>query len=189
MRRPRVGAIDRSRRCACDPMGSGRTTCLRRSICRAANCRGSRRSSGARRTASARIPRLEPSLAAGRRSEMVLGIDIAPTILSLSGIKPPDAMQGQDLIPIVRGTSNAWRSHFYYQHTYNPESERGTIAESEGIRTKQWKYIRYPKTQPLFEQLFDLKNDPKELVNLAMQSDQSSILNVLRLLCDQKAEE
>ena len=134
-------------------------------------------------------PRLEPSLAAGRRSEMVLGIDIAPTILSLSGIKPPDAMQGQDLMPIVRGTSNAWRSHFYYQHTYNPESERGTIAESEGIRTKQRKYIRYPKTQPLFEQLFDLKNDPKELVNLAMQSDQSSILNVLRLLCDQKAEE
>ncbi len=130
-------------------------------------------------------PRMEPSAAVGRREEMVLGIDIAPTILSFAGIKPPDAMQGKDLTPIVRGTNDSWRSHFYYQHTYNPENEKGSIAESEGIRTKQWKYIRYPKTQPLYEQLFDLKNDPKELVNLASQADQSSTINELRMLCNQ----
>jgi len=97
-------------------------------------------------------------------------------------------MQAKDLMPIVRGTSNSWRSHFYYQHTYNPQDERGLIAESEGIRTKRWKYIRYPKAEPLFEQLFDLENDPKELVDLAKQSDQSNMLHELRLLFDQKAD-
>lgn len=34
----------------------------------------------------------------------------------------------------------------------------------EGVRTERWKYIRYTDVTPVVEELFDLKQDPHEIV-------------------------
>lgn len=129
-------------------------------------------------------PRLDPKQAAGRRDEMVLSIDLAPTMLALAGVEAPASMQGRNVMPIVRGEPTDWRSRFYYQHTYNTNPPRSPIAVTEGIRTQRWKYIRYPETKPVFEQLFDLETDPLERENLAPIAKHASLLAELRARCD-----
>ncbi|MBB6052894.1 sulfatase-like hydrolase/transferase [Armatimonas rosea] len=48
-----------------------------------------------------RDPRL-PRSTHGRRSQMALNIDLAPTILAMAGVPIPKSMQGSDLQPILR---------------------------------------------------------------------------------------
>jgi arylsulfatase A-like enzyme len=130
-------------------------------------------------------PRVDSKHEVCRADELALSIDLAPTMLALAGLEPPESMQGADLMPIVRGESTSWRSRFYYQHVYNTDPPRAPIAKTEGIRTGRWKYIRYPETDPLFEQLFDLQSDPLERTNLASVAEHAAVLNELRTQCDE----
>ncbi len=134
-------------------------------------------------------PRVPKEKASGRREEIALSIDLAPTMLALAGVEVPSEMQGKDLMPLVRQQPVNWRSRFYYQHTYNTDPPRSPIAVTEGIRTERWKYIRYPETVPVFEQLFDLQNDPLERSNLVSLAEHADLLAELRQQCDQDAQQ
>jgi arylsulfatase A-like enzyme len=112
----------------------------------------------------------DPRLPAARRGtvaeQMVLNLDVPETVLDLAGIQPPTGMQGRSLLPLARGEKPAWRSEWFYEHHFrNARTE--PILASEGIRTQRWKYIRYIDSEPAYEQLFDLQNDPREQTNLA----------------------
>jgi arylsulfatase A-like enzyme len=132
-----------------------------------------------------RDPR-QPAALRGRRSdEMVLNIDIAPTILDLAGLSVPDEMQGKSLTPLLGDQSVDWRKDWYYEHTYNTRPPRSPIAKTEGVRTSRWKYIRYPETKPLYEQLFDLQMDPLEQTNLASEAEYADVISRLRNRCDE----
>lgn len=133
-------------------------------------------------------PRVDKKLAGGRRNEMVLSIDLAPTMLALAGIVPPVSMQGKNLMPIVTQESIAWRTHFYYQHTYQTDPPRSPIPKTEGIRTTRWKYIRYPEVVPVYEQLFDLESDPLEQSNLASVEGHGDRLAELRARCNEDSK-
>ncbi len=129
-------------------------------------------------------PRKAASGQRGRRNEMVLSIDLAPTMLAVAGVEIPATMQGQNLMALVNQESVEWRSHFYYQHTYQTEPPRAPIPRTEGIRTERWKYIRYPDTVPVYEQLFDLNNDSLERNNLVADARYAERLTELRKKCD-----
>ena len=131
-------------------------------------------------------PRVDSKRAGARPGEIALNIDLAPTMLALAGLKIPAGMQGKSLMPVVRGESTDWRSHFYYEHTYNTNPPRSPIAKVEGIRTERWKYTRYPDAEPLFEQLFDLEADPLEQTNLVTARAHAAILAQLRKDCDSR---
>jgi arylsulfatase A-like enzyme len=131
-------------------------------------------------------PRIDKNLAGTRRDEMVLSIDLAPTLLALAGLEAPESMQGSNIMPIVKQEFVPWRKHYYYEHTYQTEPPRSPIPRSKGIRTQRWKYIRYPDTVPVYEQLFDLKSDPLEQKNLAMHQEHAKQLSKLRTQCDQE---
>jgi len=109
-------------------------------------------------------PRLPKSLQSSRRAEMVLNIDMAPTILEMAGLPIPNDVQGRSLTAVLRKTAKSWRSEFFYEHAFRAD---GNLAHVEGIRTHRWKYTRYVNTDPVFEELFDLKQDPHEENNLA----------------------
>jgi arylsulfatase A-like enzyme len=117
---------------------------------------------------------------------LVLSLDIPATIVALAGLSVPSSMDGKDLMPLVRNEAPPWRSHFYYQHTYTPEKEsnRPPIPRTEGVRGKRWKYVRFPDQQPVYEQLFDLRDDPLEQSNLIGETTHQQIANELRTLCD-----
>jgi len=121
-------------------------------------------------------PRLPASLRGQRRNEMALNIDIAPTILNLAGLEIPDHMQGESLLPLIKGHTPDWRKEFFYEHLF----EHQGIAKSEGVRTEKWKYIRYVDQKPIYEELYDLENDPHEERNLALLDNNQTILDQLR---------
>jgi len=97
------------------------------------------------------------------RKEMVLNIDLAPTMIALGGAPVPVVMQGRDFTPLLRGESTSWRTDWFYEHTWTAE---GRIAPTEAVRSAEWKYIRYPNEKPMFEQLFHLMTDPDESTDL-----------------------
>ena len=120
-------------------------------------------------------PRLPKSARSQRRSEQVLSIDIAPTICSLAGLKPPARMQGRSLAPLLKADQAEWRDEWFYEHIFvHPR-----IPVNEAIRTDQWKYMRF-ETEPVWEGLFDLSQDPGETNNLASDASHADLLNEMR---------
>jgi arylsulfatase A-like enzyme len=123
-------------------------------------------------------PRLPSQIRGTTRDEMVLNIDRSPTLLNLAGIDVPPAVQGKSLLPLVYATSPVpWRSDWFYEQTFRLG---GSIVATEGIRTDQWKYVRYIDTRPVYEQLFNLNVDPREETNLATDARYQDTLNRLR---------
>jgi len=99
----------------------------------------------------------------GRRArQMVLNIDLAPTLLELAGIVPPAAMQGRSLVPILEDAATPGRTAWLYEHfPVFPIPIPGITA----IRTANYKYVEYQEDlRP--RELFDLTKDPREQTNL-----------------------
>ncbi len=117
---------------------------------------------------------------------IALNVDIAPTILELAGAPIPEGMHGRSLMPLVNGQPIAWRDEFFYEHRRDCPPELNRI-QSIGVRTKRWKYIRYIE-QNGFEELYDLREDPLELRNLAWEKEQESRLRNFRSRCEVYAE-
>jgi len=49
-------------------------------------------------------------------SQLVLNIDLAPTILDLAGVKIPSSMQGRSLEPLLAGKKTRWRTSLAYKY-------------------------------------------------------------------------
>jgi len=121
-------------------------------------------------------------LPAGRVVEQVVQtIDLMPTLLEISGLKPPDEVQGQSLVPLL-GASGGNRSAS--ARTWRPRpaiSEKAVTNPSKGaapaphdteayaIVDGGWKLVHNtvrPTGGPEFE-LFDFAKDPLNLRNVA----------------------
>jgi N-acetylglucosamine-6-sulfatase len=101
--------------------------------------------------------------------QMVLNIDLAPTVLALAGIEDvTPRMQGASVRPLLQGRPEGWRQSWYYQ--YNFEKEFPYTPNVRSVRTTDWKYIHYPRGAGLPDtetaELYDLRRDPKEQHNL-----------------------
>ncbi len=95
--------------------------------------------------------------------------DILPTLCSLVDVAPPPGIDGYDLSPIIRGEVPEVRNHLFT--TYS--------TKQRAIRNHRWKLIRYPTID--HTQLFDLRNDPYELHNLAEDTTHRAVRDRLWL--------
>jgi arylsulfatase A-like enzyme len=94
--------------------------------------------------------------------ELVQNLDIAPTILEMAGADVPAEMQGRSLQALFTSPVDGnWRDAVYYQFY---ESGWG-VPQHCGIRTKTHKLIHF-LSEPENWELYDLENDPHEMVNL-----------------------
>lgn len=99
--------------------------------------------------------------------EVVANLDIAPTILDLAGVERPPQFEGKSFVPLAEGKplpkGEKWRDNFVYEYywEYNYPHTPSTFA----IRGDRYKYIQYYGVWDT-EELYDLKNDPKEMNNL-----------------------
>ena len=96
------------------------------------------------------------------RDEMVLDVDIAPTLLDLAGVKIPERMQGRSLMNLARGDVGNWRKDWLYHFYEYPKP--GYVQPHRGIRTGRYKLIHYYLTQKY--ELYDLHADPGEIRNV-----------------------
>jgi arylsulfatase A-like enzyme len=116
---------------------------------------------------SIRVPgivRYPRRVEAGRQTDaMLTHVDMAPTLLSLCGLKPTREMQGNDLSRLILGQAQNVSDSAYFQ-IFGPYDGDGTTAGWRGVRTQRYMYARQ-RHQPWV--LYDLVNDPYEQKNLA----------------------
>lgn len=110
---------------------------------------------------------------------MVQNIDFAPTLLNAAGVKIPKWMQGESMLPILRGKlTNTNRPYLYY-HYYEFGRDHSVIPHL-GIRTDRYKLIYFYTVNEW--QLFDLMNDKNELNNLYGQPRYQQTFNSMKKL-------
>ncbi len=108
-----------------------------------------------------RYPALVTQSAA--RDELVLSIDIAPTILDLAGLPVPPDLQGRSWRPwLAGGPATNWRQSFLAEYFL----ESGyAIPTTVTLRTAGAKLTFWPGN-PEWCEMFDLANDRYEVANL-----------------------
>ena len=109
--------------------------------------------------------------------DMALNIDVPATILDLAGIQIPQTYHGKSLFPVVSGKEKSLnRDTILIEHLWEFEN----IPPSEGVRTADWKYMRYINDKSS-EELYNLKDDPKEINNLVKNPKFEKVLNEFRV--------
>ena len=111
------------------------------------------------------------------REEMVLNVDVAPTMLALAGVPVPDWMQGKSMRPLLEGKDVEWRDAWLYEFYEFPGVHR--VRKNRGVRTNRWKYIHYFEDPQEYE-LYDLADDPGEKNNLYGKPEFAPIVEKLR---------
>jgi len=116
--------------------------------------------------------------------DMALNIDVTATIVDLAGIDVPAGYHGKSLLPVVQGRADSLaREAVLIEHLW----EVGGIPRSEGVRTHEWKYLRYVDDTSL-EELYDLRADPHESRNLAGEPGHQETLAQLRAKLEELIE-
>jgi N-acetylglucosamine-6-sulfatase len=130
-----------------------------------------------------RIPllmRYPPLIAAGSKpAEMVLSIDLAPTILELGGAATAARLHGRSLLPLLRGTPVDWRKSLLVEYFSDKVFPRVLNMGYQTVRTERHKYIHYTDLQGM-DELYDLQADPYELRNLIADPASKPVLEQMR---------
>lgn len=111
---------------------------------------------------SIRVPLMiaGPGVASGTRSELVLNIDLAPTLAALAGADVPDFVDGRSLVPLLRGQGDGsgWRQRFLIEHW--PSAGQLTQPPMAGFRDDRMAYHRWQTGEV---ELYNLVADPHQL--------------------------
>lgn len=90
--------------------------------------------------------------------EFVSLADFAPTFYEIAGIDIPDNLTGRSLLPFLKGeTPDDWRDAHYAQ-----VNAVELYYSQRAVQTKQYKYVYNGFDM---DELYDLENDPHEIVN------------------------
>lgn len=110
------------------------------------------------------VMRLPGTAKHGDIDAFVQNIDYAPTFLELAGVEVPSDMQGESLLPMLKGEEvKDWRKSLYYHYYEFPDEH--AVKRHYGARNERYKIIHFYDDIDEWE-FYDLQNDPNELHNL-----------------------
>lgn len=92
-----------------------------------------------------------------RRDALSYLSDLYPTFCTITKTNIPETVQGKNLWDVVLGKEQAVRNSMYFVYK----------NFQRAARNDRWKIIKYNVDGKVTTQLFDLKNDPYEMNNLA----------------------
>jgi arylsulfatase A-like enzyme len=96
--------------------------------------------------------------------EMVQNLDFAQTFLEAAQIKAPEDMQGESLVPLLKGDTTQWDRDAVYYHYYEYPAVH-MVKRHYGIVTKEYKLIHFYYDVDEWE-LYDRQKDPNEMKNV-----------------------
>jgi len=113
-----------------------------------------------------------PGVVPGSVAAMAMNVDLAPTFAALAGVRAPDFVDGQSLVPLLHGSVPAqWRDAVLVEHEgpnalpgdpdYQPDDNPTSYV---ALRTATKLFVQYHSGEL---ELYDYTTDPNELVNLA----------------------
>lgn len=98
-----------------------------------------------------------------KNSNMVQNLDFAQTFLAAAGIKAPSDMQGESLVPILKGQTKTFRDAAYYHYYEYPSVHM--VKRHYGIVTEKYKLVHFYYDIDEWE-LYDRSKDKNELKNV-----------------------
>jgi arylsulfatase A-like enzyme/Flp pilus assembly protein TadD len=104
-----------------------------------------------------------PATKSLRVKDYVCHVDIFPTVCEVLGVKVPPGLQGESLVPLMKGRTK--KPHSIYFEALDPYLNRGW-APLRGFISEGRKYIESP-----IPELYDLEKDFDEKTNLAAGAD------------------
>jgi arylsulfatase A-like enzyme len=117
-----------------------------------------------------------PDLIPDENNSLALNIDIAPTILELSGIRVPENIHGKSLLPLFKNDTLEWRNSFIYEGLGNYGGTKPNLT----ALSKCYRYIETYDDEKLemviCRELYSQDTDIEEMKNLA----QDSLLTIVR---------
>ncbi|MCD6361974.1 MAG: hypothetical protein J7M38_14045, partial [Armatimonadetes bacterium] len=105
----------------------------------------------------------------GRRGQLASQTDMAPTVLDLLGLEALARAEGESLAPILDDPGMRGRPYTFVE--YNGWDKGGYH-----VRCAVSERCKYVYDHEDFDQLFDLQEDPHELVNLAHDPEHAGVL-------------
>ena len=117
--------------------------------------------------------------------ELVECIDLVPTFIEVAGGEVPDhVVEGRSLQPLIQGRAKDTGRDYViceYDYSASPLADRLGLGVREAVMfmvaTKEWKLVHCEGGfRPI---LFDLKNDPDELVDLGTSDEHADIISSL----------
>ncbi len=96
--------------------------------------------------------------------EMVQNLDFAQTFLEAAQIEVPSDMQGESLIPLLKGNTARWKRDAVYYHYYEYPAVH-MVKRHYGIVTKEYKLAHFYYDVDEWE-LYDRIKDPQEMTNV-----------------------
>ena len=122
---------------------------------------------------------------------LTLSVDFAPTFAELAGVRLPAAPDGRSLVPFLKGQPPAaWRQAVLLEQFAVPPAppkssdlqepdDASAYPSHRGIRTATYKYVQYGTGE---KEVYDLKKDPDERLNLKDQVPKAWLDSVAKLV-------
>ncbi len=111
--------------------------------------------------------------------EMVQNLDFAQTFLDIAGITAPSDMQGESLVPLLKGDLDKWDRDAVYYHYYEYPAVH-MVKRHYGIVTMEYKLAHFYHDVNEWE-LYDRKKDPLEMNNVYADPAYAEIVTGLKL--------
>jgi N-acetylglucosamine-6-sulfatase len=107
------------------------------------------------------------------RDQLVSLIDLAPTIAQLAHISAPDNVDGRSLLQILGGSGQGpWRTALLVEDGGSAGPNQIRMPAYAAVRTERYLYVEYRTGE---RELYDLREDPWELENIAPLAKRSLV--------------
>ncbi len=113
-------------------------------------------------------------------------VDLPPTFFALAGIPLPWKMHGHDLQPLLKNPQADWEHPVMLEHTlwlFGPQTDRALTKDDMTGGVPWWISLRQGRHKYIttlipdeIEELYDLQDDPGEMRNLALETDNRPLL-------------
>jgi choline-sulfatase len=115
---------------------------------------------------------------------MTESVDIPATILDLLAVEPLPASHGRSLVPLLDGESQTHRDVVFFEYLENEEAavktEQWKLIYCSGRRHRQDGYETHDPTPGRYLRLYNFKDDPAELANLAGNPQYENLTETLK---------
>lgn len=122
-----------------------------------------------------------------KSDRLVEFVDVFPSLCELTGTDIPSHLEGQSFVPLMTNPDQLWKdkvySQFYREGIWTaPDSVN---YNGYSVRTKDYLYVEWyseSSNELLEQELYDLKSDPDETVNIIKQADDDLLMELREAL-------
>jgi len=111
--------------------------------------------------------------------QMVQNLDFAQTFLDIAGIEAPTDMQGESIVPLLKGDDDQWDRDAVYYHYYEYPAVH-MVKRHYGVVTREYKLAHFYYDVDEWE-LYDRMKDPMELKNEYANPEYAEVVKELKV--------